>query len=228
MVRISKNYHPLLRRPFSIHFAYQNSIEIFFQTTGIGTALLSQKRAGDTLDILGPLGKGFNLEGNFLHKETTIIGGGRGIAPLYFLAQSLQVQKAEVKIFYGGKTRDDLPLRARFESNGYKLFCSTEDGSYKFKGMITDLFLQELKNFNPDFVFACGPGAMLEEITRISQDEKIPAELSLEALMGCGFGACWGCVQRIKKGKEEEWTKICEEGPVFPAGQVMWPKEEND
>lgn len=225
MVRTSPHSNPLLRRPFSIHSRNGKNIEIFFQRVGIGTALLSEKRENDVLDILGPLGKGFHTSPDYKGKEAALIGGGRGIAPLYFLAQELRDQGASVKIFYGGKTYGALPLKNKFEKNGFKLFCSTDDGSFRFHGLITEFFGCELQNFTPGQIFACGPEPMLKKIALMAQERKIPAEFSLESVMGCGFGACWSCVKRIKKDGKEGWHKICEDGPVYSADEIVWQEE---
>lgn len=225
MVRISSHPYPLLRRPFSIHAQDGKNIDIFFKKTGVGTALLSEKKKDDFLDILGPLGTGFGLERISGQKEVAVIGGGRGIAPLYFLARRLSLQGSSAKIFYGGKTHADLPLKKRIETDGFQLLCSTDDGSLGFHGLITELFNSEMSKFSPEYIYACGPESMLREIAHIALDKKIPAEFSLESVMGCGFGACWGCVKKIKKGKEEGWHKICEEGPVFRTEEIIWQNE---
>ncbi len=222
MVRISAHPYPLLRRPFSIHAKDTKTIQIFFQKTGLGTELLSQKRAGEYLDILGPLGKGFTAEPILKGKEVITVGGGRGIAPLYFLARMLRSRETEVKIFYGGKSLIDLPLKDRFEKDGFEMFFSTDDGSFGFKGFISDYLEAELDKLNPDYLYACGPEEMMKKIAFLSRARNIPAEFSLESIMGCGFGACWGCVRRIKKDREEGWLKICEEGPVFSAEEIIW------
>lgn len=226
MIRVTSSLYPLLRRPFSIHFSDGKKIEIFFQETGLGTSLLSQKRGKDFLDILGPLGKGFPLHPSLKGKETAVIGGGRGIAPLYFLALKLRELRAAVRVFYGGKTPSDLPLRERFDTSGLKLFCSTDNGSFGYHGFVSDFFVSELNKFVPDRIFACGPEPMLEKLARIALDRNIPASFSLESVMGCGIGACWSCVKKIKKDGKEEWRKICEDGPVFSAEEVIWQSEE--
>lgn len=226
MVRIIPYPHPLLRRPLSIHSKDEKNIEIFFQTTGLGTNLLSQKKIGEFLDILGPLGKGFHVGASLRGKDVVAVGGGRGIAPLYFLSQELRSYGASVKIFYGGKSLEDLPLKDKFIKDGFDLLCSTDDGSFGFKGFVSDFFKAELKKIFPSYVFACGPEPMMEKIARISRAKNIPAEFSLESVMGCGFGACWGCVKRIKKNNEEGWVKICEEGPVFSGEEIIWTEEE--
>jgi dihydroorotate dehydrogenase electron transfer subunit len=225
MVRIGTSPHPLLRRPFSIHWKNEERIEIFFQRIGLGTSLLSQKETNETLDIIGPLGRGFTISEKVQGKEIAAIGGGRGIAPLYFLAHVLRTRGASVKIFYGGKTLEDLPLRARIEKSGYDLFCSTDDGSFGYRGLVSDFFAHEIKKLNPSFLFSCGPEPMMEKIAHIAQKHQIPAEFSLESIMGCGFGACWGCVRRMKRKDGNVWLKVCEEGPVFPADEIIWKSE---
>lgn len=226
MVRITPNSYPLLRRPFSIHSKDEKTIEIFFQITGLGTDLLSQKKTDDFLDILGPLGNGFNAGASFKGKNVAVVGGGRGIAPLYFLAREFSSHGASVKIFYGGKSLEDLPLKEKLEKDGFDLNCSTDDGSFGFKGLISDFLKGELEKTTPAYIFACGPEEMMKKIAKIAKTNNIPAEFSLESVMGCGFGACWGCVKRIKKNDEEGWVKICEEGPIFSREEIIWTEEE--
>jgi len=226
MVRISPHPYPLLRRPFSIHDASKTHLEIFFQVTGIGTELLSQRRENDSLDILGPLGKGFTTGPALAEKEVVAVGGGRGIAPLYYLAQVLRSEGASIRIFYGGQTLKDLPLREKIEGDGFPLHCSTDDGSYGFKGLVSDYFAQELHKMNPSRIYSCGPELMMEKIASLARNKNIPAEFSLESIMGCGIGACWSCVKRIQKEEGTEWTRICEEGPVFNGEDILWQGEE--
>ena len=226
MIRVSSQDYPLLRRPLSIHAKEQNIIDIFFQVSGSGTALLSQKTVSDSLDILGPLGQGFSLEGDIKDREVALIGGGRGIAPLYFLAQELRLRGAVVSVFYGGKTQSDLPLKDKFLENEIPVSCSTDDGSSGFQGFVTELFETETGRKTFKFVYACGPEAMLKKTGQLCRQKDIPAEFSLESMMGCGFGACWGCVTGIKSGTDSEWQKTCERGPVFPAENIIWSNGE--
>lgn len=226
MVRVTQNSHPLLRRPFSIHSRDGKHLEIFFKISGLGTTILSQKKAGGLLDILGPLGKGFLRSETLKGKHVFLVGGGRGIAPLYFLAQELRSSEASVKILCGGRTGEDIPLREKIEGDGFDLSCSTDDGSFGFKGLVTDLLEKELQRLTPACLFACGPELMMKKISRIARSKKIPAQFSLESVMGCGFGACWGCVRRIKKNGVTTWTKICQEGPVFRGDDIIWQDEE--
>jgi len=226
MVRVNAHPSPLLRRPFSIHSKNERTIEIFFQIAGLGTELLSQHNPEDTLDILGPLGKGFDAGEKLKEKDVAVVGGGRGIAPLYFLSQELQSLGASIRVFYGGKSQADLPLKEKFEEMDIDLSCSTDDGSFGFKGFVSDLLKEELEKFTPHYIFACGPEAMMKKISGMAQEKNIPAAFSLESIMGCGFGACWGCVRRIKRDDKEEWVKICEEGPVFSGNDIIWEEED--
>ncbi len=226
MVRVNAHPFPLLRRPFSIHSKNERTIEIFFQITGLGTEILSQYSIEDSLDILGPLGKGFEAGEELKEKDVAVVGGGRGIAPLYFLSQELQSLGASPLVFYGGKTKEDLPLKEKFEEMDIELTCSTDDGSFGFKGFVSDLFKEKLEKSTPHHIFACGPEPMMKKISGMAQEKNIPAVFSLESIMGCGFGACWGCVRRIKRDDKEEWVKICEEGPVFSGKDIIWEEED--
>jgi dihydroorotate dehydrogenase electron transfer subunit len=222
MVRVSSQDYPLLRRPLSIHDRKLDTMGIFFQVSGSGTALLSQKAESDSLNILGPFGQGFSLEGDLQDKKVALIGGGRGVAPLYFLAQELRQRGAEVAVYYGGKTRSDLPLKEKFLENEIPVFCSTDDGSFGFHGLVTELFETETEKKPFKFIYACGPEAMLRKAGQLCRQKNIPAEFSLESMMGCGFGACWGCVTKIKDERGSEWKKTCKDGPVFPAENIVW------
>jgi len=222
MVKTTDGLYPLLRRPFSIHARDKENIDIFFQNTGVGTHLLSQKQPGDEIKILGPLGKYFQLEDRQKQNKIHIIGGGRGIAPLYFLSLELLKKGSDMKVFYGGKSSSDLPLASKFKRKKIETLCSTEDGSSDYKGLVTELFEKNLQKEIPSFVYACGPEGMLNKISEISNTHHIPAELSLESIMGCGFGACWGCVKKIKKNGKVQWCKVCEDGPVFAAKNIVW------
>jgi dihydroorotate dehydrogenase electron transfer subunit len=222
MVKVSDTPFPLLRRPLSLHNAGPSRIELFFKETGVGTSILAAKRPGDPVDLLGPLGKGYTVGPEIKGKGAYLVGGGRGIAPLYFLGRELRALGAEVIVLYGGRGLADIPLRDRFEASGLTVRCSTDDGSYGFKGFVTALLERELKRAPADRLFVCGPDAMMKAAAAIARARGIPAEFSLEAIMGCGIGACWGCVQRIRNGGGDDWVKICEEGPVFPGDRIVW------
>ena len=221
MIKVSDGPLPLLRRPLGVHDADGTGIELFFQATGKGTAMLAGKRPGDAIDVLGPLGKGFTVEG-LSGKSAILVGGGRGMAPIYFLARRLLAQKTAVKVLYGGRSSSDMPLLDKFRSLGIDPLCSTDDGSLGHAGLVTVLAAQELGKSRPDILYSCGPDAMMKALAKTVLGIGLRAEFSLESLMGCGIGACWGCVHRIKDESGTAWTKICEQGPVFPAEKIVW------
>jgi dihydroorotate dehydrogenase electron transfer subunit len=226
MVRVSDQPYPLLRRPLSIHARNEDGVEIFFARSGLGTEILAYKKTGETLDILGPLGRGFSIPRAVKGKAFGLVGGGRGIAPLYFLALELQAKGGRARVFYGGKSEAALPLLRKLAALKMEVFISTDDGSAGFSGLVTAMLEKELaRSARPAQVYACGPDPMMKRVGEIAAELKIPAQLSLESIMGCGIGACWGCVRRIRKGSAAEWIKICEEGPVFSASEVIWDEE---
>jgi len=223
MVKVAEGTFPLLRRPLGSHDAGPEGIELFFKVAGAGTALLALKGPGDPLDVIGPLGKGFTVGGHLRGKSAFLVGGGRGIAPLFFLARALDEAGVRPIVFYGGRTASDVPLADRFAAAGFEVRLSTDDGSLGFAGFVTALVEREMDRARPDAVYACGPDPMMKALAEVTAARAVPAEFSLEAVMGCGIGACWGCVHRIKDGQAEGWTKICEEGPVFPGERIQWP-----
>jgi dihydroorotate dehydrogenase electron transfer subunit len=225
MIRAGETSSPLLRRPFSLHARENGALEIFFKVAGEGTALLARREEGETVDVLGPLGRGFDLDIPLDGKTACLVGGGRGIAPLYFLGLELSARAALVKVVYGGRTEADLPVRDKFEEAGLEIVWSTDDGSSGFRGLATDLLEREVAARRPDLLFVCGPDQMMRASAVIAARLRIPAQISLESIMGCGFGACWGCVRRIRRNGEAKWRKICEDGPVFAAEEIAWDEE---
>ena len=222
MVKVTDTPFPLLRRPLSIHDAAPAGIELFFKTAGLGTELLARKKPGDSIDLLGPLGKGFTFSPDLKEKKTYLVGGGRGIAPLFFLGRELKALGAQVTVFYGGRCETDIPLKNKFEDAGLALLCSTDDGGFGFGGLVSELLARELHKSRPDILYVCGPDPMMRAVAEIARARGIYGEFSLEATMGCGIGACWGCVHRVRNGAADGWVKICEEGPVFPGDRIVW------
>jgi dihydroorotate dehydrogenase electron transfer subunit len=233
MVRVSDQLYPLLRRPFSIHARERNRLEIFFSKIGTGTAILAEKNPGESLDILGPLGKGFRIPRKKQAGGTAfLVGGGRGIAPLYFLARELRSLGVRPRIFYGGRTESHLPLLSKLAAQGFDVFISTDDGSLGFHGFVCPMLERELARWlnaprrgrvpRRSEIFACGPDAMMKGVAGIAARHRVPAQFSLESIMGCGIGACWGCVKRIRQAGRPGWVKICEAGPVFKDSEIIW------
>jgi len=221
-VRCSQNYDPLLRCPLSIHrIAKEHGrFELLYEIIGRGTKLLSEFSVGEELDVVGPLGKGFNFDRN---KEISIlVGGGMGIAPLLSLAENLKT-KANY-IFIGAKTRDAVFGENDFRQVTDQILFSTDDGSYGKKGLVSDVLLDfienELKttNFGQATIYTCGPKVMLKAIADIAFQKQISCQVSMEQLMACGIGSCLGCVINTSSG----YKKVCDEGPVFDAREILW------
>jgi len=227
-VRINENGFPLLRRPFSIHklAREKGTFDILFKVVGPGTKLLSQRRPGQELDVLGPLGNAFSIPKR-LNQDIIVVAGGMGIAPLFFLASELCSDKkkdsSKISLLYGVRDKDEFLCLSDLKTLGTELLFATEDGCQGFKGMVTQLFLKQIqKRSKPKKirVFACGPPEMLKRMSEYSRKYTFDCEVSLENHMPCGLGACMGCV--VKYGKKDKFTykRVCKDGPVFDAREV--------
>ena len=225
-IKIADSYTPLLRRPFSLHRVRDNKIEILYQVVGKGSEILSQKKAGEYLDVIGPLGSGFTYQAASRKPQAAIlVAGGIGVAPLIFLAEKLAERRtlnSELRtiVLIGAKTKNEVLCEKEFKKLGYAVKISTDDGSRGFKGYVSELLDKELSTMNHGLstIYACGPRLMLKEISAISKQYKIPAQVSLEEHMACGTGACLGCVVKTKNG----FQRVCKEGPVFDAQEIIW------
>jgi dihydroorotate dehydrogenase electron transfer subunit len=219
---------PLLRRPFSIHQVSGKNLELLYEVRGQGTRILSRKKSGEYLDIIGPLGNGFDYRsgGYKVRRTPVLVAGGIGVAPLLFLAEKLtkvtksQSHKVTSIVLIGAKTKGQILCEKEFQKLGCDVKIATDNGSRGFKGKVTDLFrcLLSTMNHEPLTIYACGPRPMLEEISIISKKYNIPAQISLEEHMACGIGACLGCVVKAKQG----YQRVCKEGPVFNADEIIW------
>ena len=224
-LRIEESCDPLLRRPFSIHDFIRNrkngngTIKILYEVVGKGTALLSKKKPLSDVDVLGPLGQGFDLSKIEKHQKIYIVAGGMGIAPLFYLARTLAVKKPIV--FLGAKTKSHLLGEKEFKKLGCVVSVATDDGSKGFKGMVTAALnksLQENKSDTQAVICACGPKAMLAAVAELGRRHNAGTYVSMEEFMGCGLGACLGCALRTSVG----YKRICHDGPVFDAREIVW------
>ncbi len=227
-IRVEDSFDPLLRRPLSVHevvfkgSAKTGVIKILYASAGKGTRLLAEKKRGNEIDCLGPLGRGFDLKKIRRMKNIFLVAGGIGVAPLFFLARRL-VEEFELKpvVFIGGKTKDDILREKEFRKTGCKVFVATEDGSSGFRGRVTGLLSKELDSIvglGSSCVFSCGPKPMLECVFDIARCHQMAAQVSLEEFLGCGIGACLGCAIKTKGG----YKRICHDGPVFDAAEIEW------
>jgi len=228
-IKCSKDNYPLLRRPLSIHRIDKEKGEIFilFQIIGEGTKLLAQREVGDDLDIVGPIGNGFNIYPE--SKKIMIVGGGIGVAPLLALCEESIKKGKEVRVLISALTKELVIGEESFRNFGAKVDIATDDGSYKCKGLVTDLLEGTIKEgWLPDQIFACGPKPILKKINEIALKVSIDYQVSLEERMACGIGACLGCICRVKtKNKKEdkvkyEYKRVCVDGPIFEGSEVVW------
>lgn len=211
MVKCGEGFEFSLRRPFSVHQIEQERLALLFKLVGRGTRWLAQCRGGDSLDLVGPLGKGFFVRPESSH--LLLVAGGIGLAPLVFLAQKGLSAGHRVTLLLGAKNKA-LLYPQEFLSPGVHLTVTTEDGSAGRKGLVTEL----LPEFMPraDQVFACGPPPMYRTMAEMKPEK--PVQVLLEQMLGCGVGACRGCV--VKTG--EDLQRVCREGPVFSLSEICW------
>ena len=210
---------PLLRRPLSIHtIDRQGAVTFLYRHAGRGTHLLSQRSAGDTVQVLGPLGHGFRMAPEI---PPIIIGGGLGVAPLLFLAERLP-ESLPITIILGGRTKTDLLALDRFTALGHKVLKTTEDGSLGTRGLVTDALAGILDSWSsPDpCIFTCGPWPMMKAVYHMARNKNIQCQVSLEAGMACGIGLCLGCA--VPRSDNQGFLHVCKQGPVFHADQVHW------
>lgn len=227
-IKVSEGYDPLLRRPLSIHHQdLQNgTLHFLYRMAGKGTGLLSRRQAGEEIDLITPLGRGFSFAALTPETPALLVAGGVGAAPLYFLALQLRERRVPVHFFLGGRTAGDLAFQEKIEKGIQNpLIITTEDGSLGRKGLITAPLKEKLAGPLREGcrLFACGPLPMLREVALIAREAgNVPLQVSMEALMACGFGACLGCVCPAGALGEagESYKRVCTEGPVFEAGEV--------
>lgn len=223
-LKVSESYDPLLPRPLSIHQIDHKKgiIYLLFQIKGKGTKVLSALKTGDELTVLGPLGNGFRLNNDY--KNIVLVGGGIGTAPLLYLATELLLKNCGLTVLLGYKDRNNLVAYESFAQLDCRLLIATEDGSWGQKGRITELLNNLLEEERIDSIYACGPEPMLKAVQEIAAIRRVEdCQLSLEARMGCGIGACMSCVCGVKmKDGSYGYKKVCNEGPVFDSKEVSF------
>jgi dihydroorotate dehydrogenase electron transfer subunit len=225
MIKPGPSSDPPLRRPFSVMSvdAATDSFTLFVKAVGSGSAALAGMSPGERAQCLGPLGKPFTPPAR--GEQALLVAGGYGIAPFFLFCRELAGHDPAPRVFYGGRTRADLQLRAPFEREGVALVEVTEDGSLGRRGRVTDALQAHLDDAHaPARLYACGPDAMLHAVARLAESRGLEAEVSLDPWMGCGIGTCLGCVVWIQRAGETrpKYRCACTEGPVFDAAEVVW------
>ena len=214
-VRVDDAQHTYLRRPISIHDVdYQNrTITLLVQRVGEGSNKIADTELNDTLNIIYPLGNGFTIPEK--NQNAILVGGGIGIAPLYYLVKMLKEKGIEPQFLLGGRSKSDLIMLEDFESVG-KVYITTNDGSLGEEGFVTQHSIWKEKKF--DMIYTCGPKPMMMALTKMARENNIDCEVSLENLMACGLGACLCCVENTIEGH----VCVCKEGPVININKLLW------
>ncbi len=206
----------LLRRPISICDVEGDCLRIVFEVRGEGTRWLSERREGELLDLLGPLGHGFDLTGDRL----LLVGGGIGAPPMLYAARKA---RGQAHVFLGFRDAAHAMLLPDFERAADSVTVSTDDGSLGGHGLIDAQVAVALsRNGRDSSILACGPKPLLRSAARLAAAHGIPCQVSMEERMGCGVGACLVCACKTADG---HYRHVCKHGPVFDASEVDWDAE---
>ena len=230
-VRVDNSPSTMLRRPISIHYLDRDANGLWLLVAGIGdgTRRLCGMKKGEKLNCVFPLGNGFsiprhqNIEGNENHLSDDVksftsyllVGGGVGVAPLYFLGSEIKKCGYSPTFLIGARTASDLLELDRFKALG-RVFVTTEDGSEGEKGFVTNHSLLGREHF--DMISTCGPKPMMMAVARYANKVGSECEVSLENRMACGVGACLCCVENTTDGN----VCVCKDGPVFNTSKLLW------
>lgn len=202
-----------LRRPISVCDCSNGDLRLVYQVKGEGTKIMSQMKPETSVDVLVPLGNGFNIQSG---RRYCLIGGGIGVPPMLYTAKHCE----NPLVISGFRNESLVILQDDFAAAGAQTILATDDGTAGVKGFVTDILKQHLDEI--DEVCACGPTPMLKAIAQICRAEGKPCQISLEERMACGIGACLVCAVKVRKNGEEIMQHVCKNGPVFNAEEVVF------
>lgn len=211
----------LLRRPISIcQIDKVNKVAtIVYRVERAGTTILSQLKAGDRVDTMGPQGNSFDLSVISAGQTALLIGGGIGVPPLVETAKQLAAKGIKVVSVLGFATKDAVILEEELSAYG-KVYVTTDDGSYGIKGYVSTVIDDLVEKQSFDAIYSCGAPGMLKYVDKKFENHP-HAYLSMESRMACGMGACYACVVHLRNTKEAANKRVCEDGPVFETGQII-------
>lgn len=234
MIRPCGQLEPILRRAMVFYRVEKDfeclEVEFIYRVMGRGTSQLAHLRRGDRVDLLGPLGNGFTIDETLTREHPVVlVSGGIGIPALHLLARHLRLRGIVTYLFHGDRTSDrdrglvcisDFSLMLQDEW----IVCATEDGSYGQRGLVTDPLEVALRagTLRPAALYTCGPRPMMRRVAELAREFHIPVQVSLEAQMACGFGVCIACAERVKVNDQQKYVRVCMEGPIFRADDVVW------
>jgi dihydroorotate dehydrogenase electron transfer subunit len=231
MLGAGRGYDPLLKRAFSLFINTPDGFQILYRIQGRGTALMRDMRAGTNVQVLGPLGRPYPEPSG--KQIPLVIAGGIGIASVFSLVEKFP---RRAYVLYGARSKEDLFFMTELSDIARDLVLSTDDGSLGRKGTVLEslhdfMAIHDLRMTEHLMIYACGPGEMLRNITQFGLENKIRTYISLEEYMACGVGACLGCAVEVKSRERKrnspedgkpEYKKVCTDGPVFDAGEIVW------
>jgi dihydroorotate dehydrogenase electron transfer subunit len=207
---------PLLSRPISVHKwePETRTVEFLYQLLGEGTHKLAALEAGDTLQVTGPMGNGFDIPALAAqYRRIAVVGGGIGTAPMYQVTRELAAAGVKPDVYFGFRDTPYCMEEYRGIANVVKV--STDSGAVGFHGFVTQLY----DPADYDVILVCGPTVMMRNAARLAAEKGTPCLVSLEKKMACGIGACLGCTCETKSG---EGRSVCKNGPVFAAEEVFF------
>jgi dihydroorotate dehydrogenase electron transfer subunit len=214
----------LARRAFSVHDVkadYGGTVELVFAVRGPGTAWLADRKARDTLDLVGPLGRPFPLPRDPVN--CVLVGAEHCSATLFALADVLQARGCRVDFVLGAATADRVFGALRARRMGETTTLATEDGSLGMRGRVTDVLPSVIADARADVVYACGPTAVLRGVVAVAVEFDIPVQVAVEEPVVCGIGVCMGCVLPvIGEDGQTRMVRSCVEGPVFRGERVRF------
>lgn len=200
-----------LRRPISICDWDDETLTLIYKVVGEGTKQMSEMGEGTELNVLGPLGNGFDVDVAKM-RHPLVVGGGVGVPPLYGLCKALKAKGCHPTVVIGFNTASEVFLYDEFKELGIDVFVTTMDGTGGEKGVVTDAMSRNA--ILSDYFYCCGPRPMIEALKRETATE---GQISMEERMGCGFGACVGCSIETKNGPR----RVCKDGPVFLKSELL-------
>ncbi len=212
----------VLRRPFSIARADRaaGTVSVVFDPIGLGTQWLAAREPGDTVDLVGPLGHGFDVTAD--PGVDLLVGGGYGTAALSFLAAELDARGGQVHAIIGSRSRARLYEDNVLDETCASIAVMTDDGSAGMQGLVTDPIAEMVKRFSPRVIYACGPMPMLRAVAAVASELGVPSQIAVEEFMACGIGVCWTCVLPVRTNGALKHLRSCTEGPVFEGETVAW------
>ena len=226
MARTREGTDPLWRRPFGVHDFRRSrgraALSLLFQVVGPTTRDLAGLGRGDEIDLLGPYGRGFAVEAG----EHWLVAGGRGLAPLFYLARIVRGMSIPCRVMIGGRSAGHVLRATDLERLGCRVDVATDDGSRGRRGLVTTILERELKRLSPRrrsglLISACGPHGMLKAVAALAERHGVAARVSVDPLMACGRGLCLGCTVPAREG----YRLACQHGPVFDARELAWGPE---